>query len=540
MEPTASGTDPTQPDPTPPDPTHLDDRLAHWAAVDPDGEALSYLGRTWTWREWDDRVRRLAGALRSWGIGRGDVVGSLDKNHPATVELTFAAASLGAATAIFNWRLAGEEVDYVVNDSGARLLLVGTELMPLVESLSDRLTAVERIVTVTPEGGEDDQYESALAAAAPAPRGRDVTPDDVCLVMYSSGTTGHPKGVMLTQRNVLEHTRHAHDGWSFEPGDKNMVSMPLFHVGGSSYVQFGVHDGVPTVMTREPDGASLAGAIMAGANRTFLVPAVLAQVLQSGPDAIALFGRLKTYCYGASPMPLPLLRAAMDAWPETDFIQVYGLTEVCGVITHLMPDEHREALATGREERLTSAGRLLPEAELRVVDPATLADVPTGEHGELWFRTPQTMKGYLNRPEATAEVITEDGWLRTGDMGKVDADGYVYVEDRLKDMIISGGENIYSPEVERVLAEHPGVAEVAVIGVPDDRWGEVVKAVVTRAPGAEVTEDELVTHAREHLAHFKCPRSVDFVTEMPRNPTGKILKRDLRRQYWEGHDRSVI
>jgi len=521
-------------------PTFLDDRLAHWASATPDADALTYLGRTWTWADWNDRVRRLAGALADLGIGRGDVVGSLDKNHPATVELTFAAASLGAATAIFNWRLAGDEVDYAVNDSGARVLVVGSELMPLVDRIRDRLPKVERVVEVTPEGAEGDEYEALVAAASPRGRNAATMPGDVCLVMYSSGTTGHPKGVMLTQRNIIEHTVNAHDGWEFDPGDRNMVSMPLFHVGGTSYIQQGVHDGVPTVMTREADGASLAGAILAGANRTFLVPAVLAQVLQSGPDAIALFGKLKTYCYGASPMPLPLLRAAMEAWPQTDFIQVYGLTEVCGVITHLMPEDHLEALSSGNEHRLVSAGKLIPRAELRVVDPATLEEVPVGEHGELWFRTPQLMKGYLNRDEATREVITEDGWFRSGDMGKIDEDGYVYVEDRLKDMIISGGENIYSPEIERVLSEHPAVMEVAIIGVPDEQWGETVKAVVSLNPGASASEEELIAYTREHLAHFKCPKSVDFLEALPRNPTGKILKRDLRAAYWQGHDRAVV
>jgi len=355
--------------------------------------------------------------------------------------------------------------------------------------------------------------------------------------MYSSGTTGRPKGVTLSQANMVAHTLNAHEGWGFDDGDKNMVSMPLFHVGGSSYVLFGIHDGVPSVMTRDPDGASLAGAIMQGANRTFLVPAVLAQVLQSGDDAIKLFGQLKTYCYGAAPMPMPLLRAAIKAWPDTDFLQVYGLTELCGVITHLLPDAHRD---DAHPERLVSAGRLIPQAELKVVDPESLEEVPTGENGELWFRTPQLMQGYLNKPEATAEVITEDGWFRTGDMGKVDADGFVYVEDRLKDMIISGGENIYSPEIERVLAEHPAVAEVAIIGVPDDRWGETVKAVVSLKPDTEATEEELIAFCREHLAHYKCPKSVDIIEALPRNPTGKILKRDLRKPYWEGRDRSTV
>lgn len=518
-------------------PTFLDDRLAHWAHANPDGEAFTYLGRTWTWAQFEDRVRRLAGALRERGIGRGDVVSFLDKNHPACVELSLAAASLGAANAIVNFRLAGDEVDYAVNDSGAKLLLVGSELMPLVEKIKARLTTVEHIVEVTPEGGDGDAYEDMLAAAEPLGRDPEVQPDDVCLVMYSSGTTGRPKGVALTQANMLAHTLNAHDGWGFDEGDKNMVAMPLFHVGGSSYVLFGIHDGVPSVMTRDPDGASLAGAIMQGANRTFLVPAVLAQVLASGADAVQLFGQLKTYCYGASPMPLPLLRAALEAWPDTEFIQVYGLTEVAGVITHLMPEAHRD---TDHPERLVSAGQCIPGAEVRVVDPETLVDVPTGEHGELWFRSPQLMLGYLNKPDATAEVITDDGWFRTGDMGKVDEEGFVFVQDRLKDMIISGGENIYSPEIERVLAEHPAVMEVAIIGVPDDRWGESVKAVVALKPDASATEDELIAHCAEHLAKFKCPKSVDVVEALPRNPTGKILKRDLRKPYWEGRDRATV
>jgi acyl-CoA synthetase (AMP-forming)/AMP-acid ligase II len=515
-----------------PQPRFLDERTAHWAEAKPDAEAFIYFDRTWTWAQWNDRVRRLAGGLRARGIKRGDVVGFLDKNHPACVELTIAAASLGAANAIINFRLAADELDHVLNDSGAKLLIVGKELRPSIDKIRDKLTKIEHVIEVTPEGAEGDEYEALLAESTPVDRSPDVQPDDVCIIMYSSGTTGRPKGVELTQANIIAHTVNAHEGFEFDEGDKNMVSMPLFHVGGSSYVQFGIHDGVPSVMTREVDGASLAGAILKGANRTFLVPAVLAKVLESGEDAVKLFSTLKTFAYGASPMPLPLLRAGLKAWPTTDFIQAYGLTELCGVISHLLPEAHREQ---DHEERLSSAGTLVPNAEVRVVDPDTLNDMPAGEQGELWFRSPQLMKGYLNRDDATAEAITEDGWFRTGDIGRVDAGGFVFVEDRLKDMIISGGENIYSIEVERVLAEHPAVAEVAVIGVPDDRWGESVKAVVSLE--GEVSEKELISWARERLATYKCPKTVEVVEELPRNPTGKILKKDLRKQY---ADRSEV
>ncbi len=519
-----------------PEPRFLDDRLAHWARTKPDAEAVDYLERSWTWKQLNDRVRRLAGALKERGVGRNDVVAFLDKNHPACIELTFAAASLGAANAIINFRLAADELDYVLNDSGAKLLIVGKEFLPAIDQVRDKLDSVKHVISVTPEG--DDEYEAMLAAATPTERSNDVDPDDVAIIMSSSGTTGRPKGVELTQANMIAHTINAHEGFEFDEGDKNMVSMPLFHVGGSSYAQFGIHDGVPSVMTRDADGAALAGAILKGANRTFLVPAVLANVLDSGQEAVKLFSGLKTYSYGASPMPLPLLRAALAAWPNTDFIQVYGLTELCGVISHLMPEAHR---AHDHPERLMSAGTLVPNAEVRVADPNTLEEVPSGEQGELWFRSPQLMKGYHNKPEATAECITEDGWFRTGDIGRVDEDGYIFVEDRLKDMIISGGENIYSIEVERVLAEHEAVVEVAVIGVPDDKWGEVVKAVVVLEGSLEaVLEADLIAFTRERLAAYKCPKTVDITEELPRNPTGKVLKKELRKPHWEGRGRATV
>jgi acyl-CoA synthetase (AMP-forming)/AMP-acid ligase II len=518
-------------------PDTIDEPLAHWAEQKPDELAVMYGERQWTWAAWNDRVRRAAGGLRALGVGKGDVVAFLDKNHPACVEITLAAASLGAAHAIVNWRSAGDEVDYAVNDCGAKVLFVGVELMETVEPIRAGLHTVETLLTVTPDGADGDEYEAWLAASEPLARPDETSSDDVCLVMYSSGTTGRPKGVMLTHANMIAHTVNAHEGWGFEEGDRSLVAMPLFHVGGTSYIMFSIFDGVPSVMTRDPDGPSLAWAIMNGANGAFLVPAVLAQVLAAGGDAVKLFGALKIYTYGAAPMPAPLLRAAMEAWPDTEFMQVYGLTEVCGVITHLLPEAHHD---TEHPERLLSAGTVLPNAECRVVDPATLEDVAVGEPGELWFRTPQLMKGYLGKPEETAKVITDDGWFRTGDIGRVDEGGYVYVEDRLKDMIISGGENIYSPEVERVLSEHPAVAEVAVIGVPDDRWGEVVKAVVGLKPDASATEEELIAFTQERLAKFKCPRSVDVVPALPRNPTGKILKKDLRAPYWAGRDRSLV
>lgn len=521
----------------PDEPRFLDDRPAYWAANKPDDIAVIYLDRKWTWAQFDDRIRRLAGALAERGIGRGDVVAFLDKNHPACLETTIAAASLGAATAIINFRLAGGETDYVLNDSGAKLLIVGTELMPGIEAIRDRLPGVAHIIEVTPEGGDSDEYEAMLAAATPRGRGADVTPEDVAVIMYSSGTTGNPKGIRLTQGNLVAHTMNAGGAFAqFEPDDINMVSMPLFHVGGSSYAQLGLHAGVPSFVTREVDGASLAGAIMAGATRTFLVPAVLAKVMEMGPDVIGLFNRLRTFAYGASPMPPALLGQALKDFPNTDFVQVYGLTEVCGAVTVLSPQAHRDE---SRPERLTSAGQPALKVEFKVVNPDTLEEVPQGQPGELWFRTPQLMDGYHNKPEATAEAVTADGWFRTGDIGRVDDGGFIFVEDRLKDMIISGGENIYSVEVERALSDHPAVADAAVFGIPDEKWGESVKAVVELSGGQQATPEELIAWCKEKLAGYKCPRSVEIMAELPRNPTGKLLKKDLRKPYWENRDRAI-
>lgn len=510
----------------------LGELFAHWAKEVPDQEALSFQGSRLTWAELDERARRVTGALSAAGLTRGDRVAFVDKNTPACLEVTFGASSLGVANAVVNWRLAPEELAYVLNDSGARIVFAGPELRAGVEALRDRLPSVERVVVV---GGEDDQYEGFLAAATPAGLSPDVDEHDGALVIYTSGTTGFPKGALLTHRNLLAHSRNAGAQFPMADGDRNLVAMPLFHVGGSCYAINGFHYGRPTTMTREPDGASLLGALAEGVTHAFLVPAVVAGIMQAGERAMAAFSRLKYLGYGASPMPLPLLRSVLAAWPDTEFVQVYGMTELAGVVTTLDPDAHRD---TARPERLASAGTVLPQVEMRVVDPATLEDAEPGTPGELWFRTDQAMAGYLGKPEATAETIV-DGWVRSGDVGRVDDGGFVFIEDRVKDMIITGGENVYSPEVERVIAEYPGVGEVAVIGVPDERWGEQIKAIVAPAPGEGVDAERLVEYCRERLAHYKCPRSVDVVEALPRNATGKILKRTLRRPYWEGRERNV-
>ncbi|HWD06890.1 MAG TPA: long-chain-fatty-acid--CoA ligase [Amycolatopsis sp.] len=511
----------------------LGDVLAHWAHERGAEPAVTFGESTRTWAEFDERVWRLAAALAAAGVRRGDRVAFVDKNHLACVEVSFAAGALGAANAIPNWRLAPDELVYVLNDSGAEVVFVGAELLPVVVSVRDRLPSVRRVVVV---GGDADEYESFLASGDPASLDTTaVSEEDGVLVMYTSGTTGFPKGAVLTHRSVLAHARAVGTAFPMEPGDKNLVAMPLFHVGGTCYAIVGFLSGVPTIMTREPDAKSLFGALAAGATHAFLVPPVVGAIVQAGEQAIEAFSRLKYLGYGASPMPLPLLRTALAAWPDMRFVQVYGMTELSGAVTTLDNDAHRDE---SRLERLASAGRPVPGVDIRIVDPARLQDAGDTGSGEVWIRTEQRMAGYLGKPEATAETIV-DGWVRTGDVGRLDDGGFLFLEDRVKDMIITGGENVYSPEVERVLAEFPGVAEVAVIGVPDERWGEQVKAIVVAQPETKVDEEKLVEFCRERLAHFKCPSSVDFLEALPRNATGKILKRTLREPYWRGRDREV-
>lgn len=512
----------------------LPDFLASQAEARPDATCWIYGDRTWTWDQAWQETRRIAGALRAAGIGHGDRVAFVDKNNPAILEVLLGGALIGSAVAIVNWRLAPDEIDYTVNDSGARLLFVGHELADQVLALRDQLTTVEHIIVV---GGEQDEFETWVAAGEPVDLQPDVSPDDTAVVMYSSGTTGRPKGVQLSHRNLIEHTRNAVGDIAYDPDvDMMLIAMPMFHVGGTSYALFGVATGTPGYIIREVEPGALLAAAQAGVTHVFLVPAVVAGLLNAGPDAMRIFAGLKHFVYGAAPMPLPILQGAIEHWPTTQFHQVYGLTELAGVITVLDDADHRDP---DHPERLLSAGRPVAAAEVRVVDPATGSDVPTGEPGELWFRSPQATTGYLGRPEATAALLTEDGWLRTGDIGRVDEHGFVFVDDRAKDMIITGGENVYSPEVERVLTEHPDVAEAAVIGIPDERWGESVKAVVALLPDRETTAEELISFTRERLAGYKTPKSIDIVEALPRNPSGKILKRDLRQPFWADQGRQI-
>ena len=511
--------------------------IRQWAEATPDAPALTFEGRTWSWQALHDDASRLANALAAEGIGRQDRVAILDKNTPAHLLLLFGAAELNAVYVSVNWRLAPPEIAQIINDAEAKVLIVGAEFLPQLALVEDQLSSVRRIVVAG--GGHDkhvafDAWIGSMPATDP---GSEPGDDDVALQLYTSGTTGLPKGVMLTNANLGSGVPGLSAELGLGPATVSMVAMPLFHIGGTGWALAGMSHGGQDLLIREVDPAAIVAAIPAHrVTHAFLVPAVLMFMLAVPAVAETDFSSFDYLLYGASPITEDVLLRCLDVM-RCKFVQVYGLTETTGAITILRANEHDPA--GPHPERLRSCGVPIPGVEIRITDAVDGTELPVGEVGELWVRTSQNMLGYWHKPEDTARTINGDGWLRTGDAGYVDGYGFLFLHDRIKDMIVSGGENIYPAEVENVLMGHPTVGDAAVIGVPHDKWGETVKAVVVAAPGSTPDADELIGYCRERLAHFKCPTSVDFAAALPRNPSGKILKRELREPYWAGRERRV-
>ena len=504
----------------------------------PDTPAIVYGDRTVTYGQLDERSSRFANGLRAEGVAEQARVAWLDKNAPEYFDAVFGTAKVNAVLCAVNWRLAPREAAFIINDSEATVLVIGEELLPMLDAMAGELTTVKRVLVVgdAPVTGDRHAYETWLAAQDATDPGVEGGGDDVAFQFYSSGTTGRPKGVMLTNDNLFASVDANNEALLFGPESVNLVVMPLFHVAGGAWALLGLYNGVPNILMRDVDPAAIVRLVPEhGITHAVLVPAVI-QFLQMVPGVQdADFSSLELIVYGASPISQQVLTGAIRLL-GCKFMQAYGMTETTGGCVLLPPEDHDPDGPNAH--RLRAAGKAGPNTEVRVVDEE-MNDVPVGDVGEIVVRGPQNMKGYWNMPEATAETLLPDGWLRTGDAGFLDDDGYVYVHDRVKDMIISGGENVYPAEVENLLMSHPAIADVAVIGVPDDRWGETPKAIVVRATGSDIAAEEIIAFARDGLAHYKCPTSVDFLDELPRNPSGKILKKDLRAPYWEGRDRAV-
>jgi long-chain acyl-CoA synthetase len=498
------------------------DVVRRHAAERPDVMAVRCGSRALTYRSLHDRSSRLAQVLLSAGIRAGDRVAHLDRTGVEIIELLFAASKIGAVTVPLNWRLAQAELETIVADAGCRLMLAGPEHRSVARGIAEHVPEGVEVVDL------GDDYEQRLAAKVASDPGHRGAASDTAVQMYTSGTTGLPKGVLTTQRNLAAAFLSA-ELWRFDSSTISLTPLPMFHIGGIGWAYLGLVNGATTILVRDFDAAQVLDLLEhERVTNAVFVPTIL-QMLTAVPGAAERdYSSLRSIAYGASPISSPVLRAALSTF-RCELFGVYGLTETTGGVVQLRPEDHD---ADGPRQRLLqSAGRPLPWVEMRIVDPPSGRECATGEVGEVWLRAPNVMAGYYERAAETADALTPDGWLRTGDGGYRDEDGYLFLVDRIKDMIVSGGENIYPVEVEEALWQHPEVAEVAVIGVPDPRWGESVKAVVVRAPGSAVAPDDLVSFARTRLAGYKLPRSFEFVAELPRNPAGKVLKRDLRVRY---------
>jgi long-chain acyl-CoA synthetase len=511
--------------------------LRHWAAVRPNAPMLTQDDRSLTWGEFYVRAVGVANALAAEGVGPDDRVAFLDRNCIEYFEVFFGCALLGAVSVAVNWRLAPLEMAAIIEDSGAGILLYGEDYTAAIKDMTPQVTSVRRYLALT----DFDQWRDAAGPGAATDPGFEPGPDDVITQLYTSGTTGLPKGVMISGLNIATILDGAVEAFRIREDTVSMVAMPLFHIGGTGWALAGMSRGGHSVVLRDIDPVEVLRLIEEhGVTDSFFVPAVLMFLLATPQLADTDVSSLRTIVYGAAPISEDVLVKSIAAL-GCNFAQVYGLTETTGAITSLLPEDHDPD--GPRANLLRSAGRPFSHVELRIVDSATGEVLAPGAVGEVMSRSDQNMLGYWNKPDESAGVLDGDGWFRTGDAGWLSEDGYLFLHDRIKDMIVSGGENVYPAEVENALLAHPMVTDAAVIGVPHDKWGETVKAIVVLTPGAPDDTDALTTDilaaTRERLAHYKCPTSIDFVDALPRNPSGKVLKRELRAPYWVGRDRNI-
>ncbi len=507
----------------------LEDIVRKRAIATPDLPAVIEPGRITTFRELDQMSNAVAQALLADGVRAGDRVSYVGENAPSFLAVLYGTSKIGAIPTAVNFRLAPPEIEYILEHSSPTVVVLGNGLDHLA-LVANAQPSVKRVVTVA--GGEGSiAYEDWTASVPHEDPGFSRDPHrDTALMFYSSGTTGRPKGIELTGANLGQAIAAMHYVMELDTDCVALAPIPFFHVSGFGLAVVANVNGAALLLRNPESPADLCRILLEhSVTHAVAVPTVIQFLLGLPEVREADWSKLRYLVYGAAPMPAPVLAEATAVF-GCKFLQSYGLTESTGGVTMLTPQDHRPDPTN--VHRLKSVGRPMPNVPVRIVDPATMEDVPFGVRGEVVIGGSHVMKGYWNNPEATAAAITKDGWLRTGDGGSMDADGYVYLHDRLKDMIVSGGENVYPAEVESVLTGHPGIAQVAVIGVPSERWGESPMAVIVRAPeGADLTEAEVIAWSRERMAHFKCPVAVAFVDALPLNASGKLLKTELRQRY---------
>lgn len=508
----------------------LGDIPRHYARVKPNDTALiDGLGQS-SWQHLDQLSNQIASSLLASGVKPGAHVGFFGKNSSRYFELLFGVVKAGSAICPLNWRLAAAELAPVIEDAQCPLIFVDREFV-------DALAAVQKICpqnfrtivfdSTSASPGEFQQWVATGDGRDPQTR---VHGEDSALLIYTSGTTGKAKGVQLTHRglNFMRLCEHLEPAYEWREGDVMLTVMPVFHLVGTGLSVQALYNGAAVSVLPALEPANMLKFIARDRPTICaLVPTAIQMVLDHPDSKTADFSSLRLVMYAGSAISSTLLKRALTEM-KCKFMQFYGATESSGAITLLRPEQHD----VNDEARLRSCGTPLPLIEVKIVDPDG-NEVPEGSNGEFWVRMPNMFGGYWNQPEATAAVM-RDGWYRTGDAGFRDKEGLLYIVDRVKDMIITGGENVYSAEVEQALAQHPGVKQCAVIGLPDAKWGERVTAVIVAAPGTVLTQEEIIAHCRGLIAGYKVPKEVRFVEALPMTATGKILKRAVRDQMTQG------
>lgn len=513
---------------------HIADITRYQASVRGDDVAIWFEGTEISYSELEVRSNQVANGLLAAGIQPGDRVAYLAKNLGEYFEMLLGCAKIRATMAGMNNRLAAPELQFVLSDSESQVLFVSTDFYGVVDQILDECPMLKKVIAIEGGRGDWDDYSSWREAQSADNPGIETFPTDDVIQLYTSGTTGLPKGVQLTNANYTSFMQQAGvlDWAGYDADDAVMVAMPLFHVAGVNVGVLALHQGCKVVVLREIHPVVILDLIeQHKIAQAFWVPAVILMLSQTPGVRERDFSALKNITYGASPITEDLLLEAKDLF-GCKFTQVYGLTETTGGGTYLPPEAHDPAWG-----KLRSCGVPYPGTTIKCVDESG-NEVPQGDVGEIVIQSGFVMKGYWKRPEATEDAV-KNTYFYTGDAGYFDEDGFLFIHDRVKDMIVSGGENVYPAEVENAIFGHPGVADVAVIGVPSEKWGEEVKALIVPKDGETPSEADIIAWTKERIAGYKCPKSVELIDAMPRNPSGKILRKDLREPYWEGIERRV-
>ena len=496
---------------------NIGELMTYRAYLSPNLEAFVGNGYRYTYREVNSRVNQFASFLQERGIKKGDRLAVLSKNSQYLPTVLFAAAKIGVITIPLNWRLKAPELIYILEDSGTNSLVFDAEFVATVEEIKK---AVDLSLTVQVDSnGADNEFEALITGKQETEPRVETGDDDPVVIMYTSGTTGKPKGATLTHSNMfwasLNHTRTI--DWCYR--DRFLSVAPLFHIGGLAPINTCVYQGCTLVYMPNFHPAEMFKVFVEEKiNNLMSVPLMLNAMLQV-PDIDKMdLSSLRNIICGGSPVPPSLINAYRNLGIKV--YNVYGITEYSGAVTFWTHDMGLD--------KCDSVGKSVFHGKIKIVDPVAGEELPTGQVGEIACQGPQVFKGYWNNPEETRKAI-RNNWYYSGDLGKKDEDGFIYVVDRLKDMIISGGENVYPAELEEVISKVPGVVEVGVVGIPDKKWGEIPKAFVVKEAGSELSVEEIIKACREKLANYKCVREVEFIEALPRNAVGKVLKTELRK-----------